>query len=230
MAGQARRVYGDADQPRARNHGDQDRLVGEVGGVEDAECRARVADVREVEQPRNHRHARVQVERAPDELLRELVEADARAAAATPRAPRRGRGTATTSSMDRLGAARPGTARTSPAHSGSRETAATYRQQRSHFTPPARSIVTLGRAIARPLGPQLDAGHDEQHRQIGGVTLQQLEEGLRRRDDAPWPAASCRSACPCAAARSRPAPRRARRSTDSNARRAPSRPAAARSA
>src|ERR1700687_5724467 len=36
-----------------------------------------------------------------------------------------------------------------PAHAGSVETDGTYRQQRSHLTPPARSIVTRGSVVSR---------------------------------------------------------------------------------
>src|SRR5262245_47209357 len=66
MAGQTRRVDGDANQPGARDNDDEGRLVGKIGAVQDAKGRSRVADVREVDQARDDSGAGMEVERPPD--------------------------------------------------------------------------------------------------------------------------------------------------------------------
>ena len=66
----------DARQRDQRNDGHQQRLERDVGRVEQAERRAGVADVREVEQSGHDLHAVVQRQPQPHERLAGLVERD----------------------------------------------------------------------------------------------------------------------------------------------------------
>ena len=59
-------IAGDADH--------QHRLEREVGGVQEPERGAGVLHVRDVEEPGDDRHVIVEVERAPDDCLRQLIE------------------------------------------------------------------------------------------------------------------------------------------------------------
>jgi hypothetical protein len=77
---EAGRVDGDADEGGGRDDGDQRLLHREVGGVEDAECRAAVLHVREVEKAGNDRPAGVQRDEGAYERLRHLVGNDDEAA------------------------------------------------------------------------------------------------------------------------------------------------------
>ena len=104
--------------------------------------------------------------------------------------------------------ARPGTDRRARPMPGRWTPPARMRQQRSHLTPAARSIVMRGIGLARGLDvgrrrPQLDLRDDEQHRQLLRVLLQQRQLVRWSPTARPSPAASCRSACSSAAARFR---------------------------
>ena len=73
---QAGRINRDANQRRRRHDRNHHRLVRKIDGVQDAERRAGISDVREVQQPRDDRRALVKRQRAPDDRFRQLIQRD----------------------------------------------------------------------------------------------------------------------------------------------------------
>ena len=187
-----------------RDQRDHRGLVREVGGVQDAERRAGVPDVSEVEQPGNR-----------PSRCRAAAAARARAPS-SPGRPARRRRRAQREGLETHGrpVAAPGRPRSDGAWSGPSRprlrqrllaavaealvprsrcaTAGTYRQQRSQRTPSARataivaqlsspsrySAVSGVRAFSR--GREIHLRHDEERRQVRPVALEQLEERAAR--------------------------------------------------
>ena len=114
MVRQAGRVHADADERRRRDDRDHDGLEREVDGVQDAERRAGVAHVREVEEARDDRDARRAAAasrgRAPWSADRATTIDERQPELEPAAAPRHGVADGA-SAMDRLAPARPDSAR-----------------------------------------------------------------------------------------------------------------------
>src|SRR5579864_6100647 len=152
VVGEARRVHADADERGRGDHGDDDGLERKVNAVEDAEGGAAVRDVRDVHETGHDVDALVERHHRADHGLRQLIKRDDQDRQPDFQAP-------CSQGRKRLGAPLDHLAggiahaawlpaasaswhrAQSPAHAGSVDTLSTYRQHRSHFTPPARSIV-----------------------------------------------------------------------------------------
>ena len=143
---------------RAQRRGherDDGRLVREVHRVQDAERRAGVPHVRQVQQARDDRDAVVQRDLGAHERLGHLVERRRCPRRERPRAGRRrGGGPPERCAGGRRRViapppARPRSAGTRPRGPRRVDTAGTYRQHRSHFAPPAFA-ATMWTALPSP--------------------------------------------------------------------------------
>ena len=76
MEAQLRRVCRDGDQGDPRDADHQHRLERKIGRVQETERGAGVLHVRDVQESGDDRHVIVEVERPPDDFLRQLIEAD----------------------------------------------------------------------------------------------------------------------------------------------------------
>ena len=76
MMREARGVHADADERGGRDDGNQHRLERKLRSIEDAERRARVLHVRDVDEAVHDRHADGQRQHLPDHPLGELIDGD----------------------------------------------------------------------------------------------------------------------------------------------------------